>query len=237
MLLSVIIPAWRQEKTIARDLKRIEKVLRKIRYDYEMVVVVDGKVDKTYQQAKKIASSKIKVYQYFQNQGKGYAVQYGFSKARGDYLAFIDAGAEIDPNGLSMLLEHLEWYRADIIVGSKRHLASVVTYPLDRKILSLGYYFLVWLLFQIKIKDTQAGIKIFRRPVLEKVLPVLLVQSDFRGYSKNYLEYSFGYLRRLLPPKHFALLRKTAPSSPRVIPDLIRNLDKFNLNNFTFTYL
>ena len=177
MLLSVIIPAFSQEKTIARDLKKIEEVLKKIRYDYEMVVVVDGKVDKTYQQAKKIASAIIKIYQYFQNQGKGYAVQYGFSKAKGDYLAFIDAGAEIDPNGLSMLLEHLEWYRADIIVGSKRHLASVVDYPLDRKILSLGYYFLVWLLFQIKIKDTQAGIKIFRRPVLEKVLPVLLVKK------------------------------------------------------------
>ncbi len=63
-LLSVVIPAYKQEKTIAKDLKRIGGVLEKIRYDYEVIVVIDGQVDKTYQQAKKVASSKIKVYQY-----------------------------------------------------------------------------------------------------------------------------------------------------------------------------
>ena len=76
-----------------------------------------------------------------------------------------------------MLLEHLEWYNADIIVGSKRHLASVVQYPWDRKILSWGYYLLVRLLFGVKIKDTQPGIKIFKRNVLEKILPQLVVKK------------------------------------------------------------
>ncbi|MCG2692013.1 hypothetical protein L6272_04270, partial [Microgenomates group bacterium] len=78
---------------------------------------------------------------------------------------------------ISMLLEHLEWYNADIIVGSKRHLASVVKYPWDRKILSWGYYWLVRLLFNVKIKDTQPGIKIFKRKVLEKILPKLVVKN------------------------------------------------------------
>jgi glycosyltransferase involved in cell wall biosynthesis len=45
--LSVVIPAYQQEKTIAKDLKRIKKVLDKIRYDYEIIVVVDGKIDRT----------------------------------------------------------------------------------------------------------------------------------------------------------------------------------------------
>ena len=99
------------------------------------------------------------------------------AKAKGDYIAFIDAGMEIDPNGISMLLEHLEWYNADIIVGSKRHLASVVQYPWDRKILSWGYYLLVRWLFGIKVKDTQPGIKIFKRKVLEKILPRLVVKK------------------------------------------------------------
>ena len=97
-------------------------------------------------------------------------------KAKGDYIAFIDAGMEIDPNGLSMLLEHLEWYEGDIVVGSKRHPASKVNYPLERRILSTGYYWLVRLLFGIKVKDTQAGIKVFRREVLEKILPLLMVK-------------------------------------------------------------
>jgi len=207
-LISVIIPAYLQEKTIVKDLTRINQVLTQIRYDYQIIVVVDGQLDKTYQQAKKLTSSKFKVYQLKTNQGKGFAVRYGMTKAKGEYIAFLDAGMEIDPNGISMLLEHLEWYNADIIVGSKRHLVSVVQYPLDRKILSWGYYMLVRLLFGVKIKDTQPGIKIFKRQVLKKILPKLLVKNyafDIEmlsvarhfGFKRIYeapikLKYSFG---------------------------------------------
>jgi len=176
-LISVIIPIFKQEETILTDLKRIKSVLDKIRYDYEIIGVVDGKKDQSYQQAKKLKAKKVKIYQLKRNQGKGRAVRFGMKKAKGDYIAFLDAGMEIDPNGISMLLEHLEWYNADAVVGSKRHLVSQVNYPLERRILSWGYYGLVKLLFGVKITDTQAGIKIFKRELLEKVLPVLLVKS------------------------------------------------------------
>jgi len=79
-----------------------------------------------------------------------------------------------------MLLEHMEWYKADIIVGSKRHPASQVKYSLQRKILSLGYYYLVKFLFGVDVQDTQAGIKIFKKSVIEKVLP-RLVEKKFAG--------------------------------------------------------
>jgi len=192
-LLSVIIPAYKQEKTIIADLRRIETVLQHIRHNYEIIVVVDGRVDRTYEKAKSLVSPKIKIYQYKINQGKGHAVRYGMKKAKGDYIAFIDAGMEIDPNGISMLLEHLQWYDADIIVGSKRHPASQVNYPLARKVLSIGYFWLVRILFQVKVKDTQSGIKIFRRQVLEKVLPVLLVKKYAFDVEILSVAYRFGF--------------------------------------------
>lgn len=176
ILLSVIIPAFKQEKTIVKNIQKINQVLNKIRYDYEIIVIVDGNIDKTYKKAKKLKSSKIKVFKFEQNQGKGRAIRFGMQKAKGDYIMFLDAGMEIDPNGISMLMEHLEWYDADIILGSKRHLVSVVKYPLDRKILSVGYYWLVKILFRLKVKDTQAGIKIFRKKVLKKILPLLSIK-------------------------------------------------------------
>ena len=207
-LISVIIPAYQQASTIVKDLTRIQAVLKQIRYPSEIIVVVDGRLDQTYQRAKTLASSQLKVYLNKIRQGKGYTVRYGMTKAQGDYIAFLDAGMEIDPNGISMLLEHLEWYNADIIVGSKRHLASVVQYPWDRKILSWGYYFLVRLLFGVKIKDTQPGIKIFKRKVLEKILPQLVVKkyafdiemlsvARRKGFQRIYeapikLKYKFG---------------------------------------------
>ncbi len=76
-----------------------------------------------------------------------------------------------------MLLEHFRWYNADIIVGSKRHPASKVHYPLFRKILSFGYQVLIRLLFGLQIRDSQVGLKLYRREVLEDVLPRLLVKQ------------------------------------------------------------
>lgn len=175
--LSLIVPAYHQAKTIVKDIKRIESALFQIRYPYEIIIVVDGYGDGTYKTAKKIMSPHVKMTVYMKNQGKGHAVRLGMSKATGDYIAFIDSGMEIDPNGISMLLEHMEWYSADIIVGSKRHPVSVVNYPLERKILSLGYQLIVRFLFHLNIRDTQAGIKIFKRKVLEKILPKLLVKQ------------------------------------------------------------
>src|SRR4030042_1645637 len=113
-LLSIIIPAYKQEKTIGKDLIRIKGVLEKIRTDWEIIVVIDGKVDKTYKYAKKFQSSKIRVFQLKNNVGKGQAIRFGMMKARGNYVAFLDAGMEIDPNAISMLLEHLEWNKAEV---------------------------------------------------------------------------------------------------------------------------
>ena len=176
--LSVIVPAYRQEQTIQCDLRRIQNALEKIPYNYRIICVVDGKKDKTFEKAKRIESKKIKVIGYEENHGKGYAVRYGMSKSKGDIVAFIDAGMDIKPEGLSMLLEHMNWYDSDIIVGSIRHSASKVHgYPLERRILSWGYHRLTRFLFGLRITDSQRGLKIFKRKVLEKVLPRLLIKK------------------------------------------------------------
>lgn len=180
LALSVIVPAFHQEKTIAQDLRRIKKVLDKLRYTSELICVVDGTSgDDTFRKALELADTEsgIKVVGYSSNKGKGNAVRYGMAKSKGQIIAFIDAGMDINPNGLSMMLEHFEWYNADVIVGSKRHPASKVNYPWQRRILSVGYQILCRILFGLRIKDTQVGLKCYRREVLEKVLPRLIVKT------------------------------------------------------------
>ncbi|MDD2482703.1 MAG: glycosyltransferase family 2 protein [Candidatus Shapirobacteria bacterium] len=176
--LSVIIPIYKQEKTIKQDLLNINETLKQIRYDYEIIAVVDGtSIDKSFSEIKKIKLPNLKVFGYKHNHGKGYAVRYGMAKTKGDYIAFIDSGMEIDPNGISLVLEHMEWYNADIIVASKRHPASMVKYPPSRKIVSFGAHIISKFLLGINVHDTQAGLKIFKRPVLVKVLPRLMVKN------------------------------------------------------------
>ncbi len=177
-LISVIIPIYKQEKTIEQDLTNIAKALQKIRFNYEIIAVVDGiKTDSSYQLIKKLVLPQLKVFGYPENNGKGYAVRYGMKQAQGNYVAFIDAGMDIDPNGISMILEHMLWYEADIIVGSKRHPASKVDYPLSRKVLSWGYHLLTRCLFGVKVSDTQTGLKVFRREVVEAILPRMLMKK------------------------------------------------------------
>lgn len=208
--LSLIVPIYLQEKTIVPNLTQLKIVLDNIRYDYEIIAVVDGKIDQSYEKIKHAKIDKVTCITYHENLGKSFAVRLGMSHAKGDYVMFIDSGMEIDPNGISMLLEHMEWYDADIIVGSKRHLASHVQYSVMRRVLSYGYYFLVKVLFGIRVRDTQAGIKIFRKKVLEMVLPrmvekkfagdlEMLVISDALGFKRIYeapikLDYKLGNL-------------------------------------------
>src|ERR1035437_8186465 len=122
-LISIIVPAYKQEKTIVKDLEKINKVLVKLRYPTELICVVDGKVYETFNRAAKFANKypNIKVIGYDTNRGKGYAVRYGMAASKGDIVGFVDSGMDLNHNGLSLLLEHFEWYKADIIVGSKRH--------------------------------------------------------------------------------------------------------------------
>jgi glycosyltransferase involved in cell wall biosynthesis len=177
-LLSVVIPAYKQQRTIKKDLQIIENTLKQglSDIDYEIICVVDGILDKTALNAKKIKSSKIKVFEYKKNIGKGHAVRFGMMRAKGDLVSFLDAGRDISPKGIMMLIAHMQWYNADIIVGSKRHPVSRVNYPLKRKVMSIGYHLVVKILFGLPLKDTQSGIKIFKKKVVVKILPRLLVK-------------------------------------------------------------
>jgi len=180
ILLSVVIPAYKAQGFIAESLTGVKKVLDTTLWPYEVICVVDGKVDKTYEAALKVAKKfpeKIKVFCYEVNRGKGYAVRFGMKRAKGDLIGFIDAGGEISPESLVSLINTLEEKRADLVVGSKRHPESQIDYLFHRRLFSLGYLALVAILFKIPVNDTQAGIKLARRQVIEKILPKLTIDG------------------------------------------------------------
>lgn len=190
---SLIIPAYKQEKTIKKDVLQIKKVMDTTGYPYEIIVVVDGYLDKTKEILKRKKINKVKVVGYSHNHGKGYAVRFGMSKAKGDIIAFLDAGMDLNPKGFQLLLQTMKKYHAHIVIGSKLHPSSKVIYPWERKILSWGYQRLVKLLFGLSIKDTQVGLKVFKRNVLKDVLPRLLVKQYAFDIEILAVAYHLGY--------------------------------------------
>ena len=202
--ISIVVPAYKEEKSIVDNLVKLNGALTRLFDNFEIVCVVDGRLDKTYEKARRLASPTVRIFEYLRNMGKGYAVRFGMSQARGDVVGFIDAN-DLDPSGLAMLWEHMKWYHADIIIASKRHPVSKVTYPWQRRVFSWGYQMLVRLLFHLNVRDTQVGMKLFRRQVVTKILPRMLVKAYGFDIEMLSVAYYLGFTRIFEAPVELAL--------------------------------
>jgi len=137
----------------------------------EIIVVSDGSTDETVRIAGDFASESVRVFHYPDRLGKGHALRVGLNQARGDYVAFIDSDGDIDPEAIVPFFSLMKLYEPDIVLGSKRHPLSQVDYPSLRRFLSWAYHIIGRVLFRIKVRDTQTGLKLIRRDVLAAVLP------------------------------------------------------------------
>ncbi len=173
--LSVIVPIYKAEKFIFKNLLEMEKKIGKTFPNFEIIAVVDGFVDDSFKEAKKAESEHIKVRGYEKNQGKGNALKYGFEHSIGEYITFVDCDMDIDPEQLSNFIPYLS--NADLVIGSKRHSFSLVEYPLIRKILSEGFSIYSRLILGISLKDTQTGMKLMKREVLEIIMPMIMIKK------------------------------------------------------------
>lgn len=196
---SVIVPAYRDGAEIVDNLRWLEAALQATDLSWEIVVVVDGDWE-TYAHARTVASERIRVYGYGANRGKGFALRYGIALARGRLVTFIDSDMEIGPEEIGRMARLLELYDADIVVGSKRHPLSVVHYPPLRRLQSFAYQLLVRLLFRVKVRDTQTGLKMMRRDVAARVVDVALVKRFAFDLELLAIAVHFGYRRIVEAP-------------------------------------
>ena len=193
--LSLVVPAYKQEKTIVLNIESLAEILSKLDCKYEIIVVVDGFLDKTYEKAKKVKNNNVRVLGYKVNLGKGNAVRLGMLEAKGDVIGFMDAGMDIESSSISILLDFIKLHDADIIIGSKLHPDSIVSYPIQRKILSWGYRTFTHLLFGFDVRDTQVGLKFFKKRVVRDVFPRLLVKQFAFDVETLAVAYKLGYTR------------------------------------------
>jgi glycosyltransferase involved in cell wall biosynthesis len=135
--------------------------------------------DATAAEANRMAAEfeQVRALCYETNQGKGYAVRHGMKAATGEYIAFIDADTELDVTAITEYVERLIDTDADIVVGSKQHPDSDIAYTKLRTLLSKGYSFLIDVMFDLQVDDTQVGLKVLRREVVEAVAPEMVVNG------------------------------------------------------------
>ncbi|MCM8782428.1 MAG: glycosyltransferase [Candidatus Omnitrophica bacterium] len=178
--ISILIPAYNEADRIALGIEEVVKTFNAFGCAWELIVLDDGSCDTTYEVSKEIAErypGQIIVKKNPVNLGKGRALKKALHYVSGEYTLWLDADMELHPIQVQTLIDIMHLDNADIVIGSKLHPNSIVDYPLIRRIVSLGYYFLVKLLFSLPCHDTQTGIKLFKTEVLRKVFPRILVKK------------------------------------------------------------
>lgn len=177
--LTIVMPVYNEGERIYRNLIETVTQVEKFSDSFRIIAVNDGSSDESKQEIERAAAAdkRIGLISYDKNKGKGYAVRRGILNSKSEYTAFLDADLEIPPYLLEGMLEKAKENDAEIVIGSKMHKESKVEYPFFRRVLSYGYYVYMKMLFGLKVKDTQTGIKLFRT---EKIRPVLKVMKTGR---------------------------------------------------------
>jgi len=174
MHLSVIIPTYNEEKSIAKTLEDIDGYLSKQSYDYEILVVNDGSKDRTTEIVRN-SMSKIKNLRLIddkKNRGKGYSVRQGLLLAKGDFRLFTDADNSTSIDQIEKIWPEIE-KGYDIIIGSRDIRGAVLDppQPFIRNII-LGEGFKLFRKIVIGlwgIEDTQCGFKCFSKRAAENI--------------------------------------------------------------------
>ena len=172
--ISIVMPACNEEGKLGGTLESYARYFSGVdARAFQLIVVCNGCTDNTPQVARDVSERfpQIKVVNYPERIGKGGAIREGFRMADGDIIGFVDADGAIRPEESWKLIQIVS-QGGDGAIGS-RHVpgAQVLTpKPLHWRFASWSFNIIVRLLFQLPFRDTQCGVKVFRRQVIQSII-------------------------------------------------------------------
>jgi len=170
-LISVIVPAYNEEKRIEQTLKDYFEGLKASGRDFELIMVCDGN-DRTA----KLAQPYGKVLEFSHRLGKGGGVLEGFKVARGDIIGFTDADNSLKVDQFLRLVDEMDRTGAGCVIADRKSKESMILEGqyLLRRFASEAFNFMMSrAIFGLRIRDSQCGGKVFRKECLDKVAPLM----------------------------------------------------------------
>ncbi len=210
MYLSVIIPAYNEEKRIGSTLKSIDEYLGRQNHlersrtdDYEILVVNDGSKDNTADLVNGLRSEVVglRLIDNKENHGKGYVVKQGMLEAKGELRLFTDADNSTSIDHLDKFIPYMNQGYSVVIgsIGISGHKVASGSEPAWRRISGkLGNLF-IQIMAVPGIQDTQRGFKLFTADAVNKIFPKLTITRWGFDIEVLALARKFGYKIRELP--------------------------------------
>ncbi len=180
-MISVVIPAYNEERRLAGGLNEVLTFLGQHFSDYELIVVDDGSRDNTRAfVATAIAQeSRARLLTYQPNRGKGYAVRTGVLASAGDPVIFMDADLSTPLSEIPRILQVMTSRNADVVIGSRGLPEADIRQkpPLGRQIASRIFDGIKHALVGLRgLRDTQCGFKAFRGGVARQLFALSRIE-------------------------------------------------------------
>lgn len=203
IFLSVVIPAYNEEKRIPETLRLIDAYLSRKGFRYEIIVVDDGSKDNTVGVVEKFMNGRnnAKLLKNCDNRGKGYSVKRGVLEARGENILFSDADLATPIEESEKLIHWLE-RGYDVAIGSRKIKGSSILTPASwrrRFIGILGHFFILSLGLKPNIIDTQCGFKVFRKEVARHVFPKQILDGGMFDVEVIYIALNNNFKIKEVP--------------------------------------
>lgn len=197
MYLSIVIPAYNEEKRIGPTFSAMHDYLAAKDYEHEVILVDDGSMDRTVLQAQEsrlAGESRLKVIKNGGNKGKGFSVKNGILRSVGEYVLICDADMSTPIEELDKLFASLGGENA-IAIGSRsiEESAVRVRQPWHRERMGKVFNLLVRLFLLDEFKDTQCGFKLFRGDVAREIARELKIDGFCFDVEMLYLADKKGY--------------------------------------------
>lgn len=168
---SVVIPVYQSEKTLANLAQRIIAVLDRANLSHELVFIEDGSPDDSWNILSELQAAypaRVTIIQLMRNFGQHNAVMCGFRHARGKYIVTMDDDLQHPPEEIPKLIDAIESTNSDVVYGRPdqrqhrrgRNLGSLVVMGFYRTVFRTGVY--------------PSSFRIMRREVVEAILPYTL---------------------------------------------------------------
>lgn len=176
MKLSIVIPVYNEEGSIAETVESIEKALETIKIEHEILVVNDNSKDRTAEILEEL-SQKYSSVTYVTNPGPngfGFAIRYGLDRFTGDCVAIMMGDLSDSPYDLIKFYTTMLEKNVDCVFGSRWNKGGkVIDYPWLKKIINRIANRIIRMVMNIKYNDTTNAFKLYKKEVIQGIQPIL----------------------------------------------------------------